>query len=159
MIAPKWLNELEVAEGVKGSPLSVLFLCFCTWINTRGSSSAGNFNNIITGAKLVILVFIIIVSFLNFQWKNFEPFLDEEKGFAGVIEASTILFFGYIGFDFMTTVSEESINPQKDVPQAIVFTVMISMTIYAVLSFAVNGVGNLAKSSSGDGEVALAEIF
>ena len=132
---------------------------FCTWLNTRGSKSAGNFNNIVTGAKLVILVFIIMMSFLNFQWKNFEPFLDEERGWGGVIEASTILFFGYSGFDFMTTVSEESINPQKDVPQAIVFTVMISMTIYAVLSFAVNGVGNLAKSSSGDGEVALAEIF
>ena len=99
------------------------------------------------------------MSFANFNWKNFDPFLDKDRGIGGVIEASTILFFGYSGFDFMTTVSEESINPQKDVPQAIVFTVLISMTIYAVLSFAVNGVGNLARSSSGDGEVALAEIF
>ena len=90
------------------------------------------------------MAFIASMSFLNFDIQNFTPFLDEEKGVPGVIEASTILFFGYLGFDFITTISEEAKNPKKDVPRAILFSVILSMAIYMILSFAVNGVGNLA---------------
>jgi APA family basic amino acid/polyamine antiporter len=90
---------------------------------------------------------------------NFVPFLNEEKGIPGVIEASTILFFGYLGFDFITTISEEAKNPQRDVPKAIIISVVLSMVIYVIISFAVNGVGNLGQVGSADGETALAEIF
>jgi APA family basic amino acid/polyamine antiporter len=43
----------------------------------------------------------------------------EDRGFTGVIEGATILFFGYIGFDFITTMAEEAKNPRRDVPLAI----------------------------------------
>ena len=82
--------------------------------------------------------------------------MNEELGIPGVIEASTILFFGYLGFDFITTISEEAINPQRDVPRAIIISVVLSMFIYVIISIAVNGVGNLAQAGSGDGETALA---
>jgi APA family basic amino acid/polyamine antiporter len=37
----------------------------------------------------------------------------------GVIEGATIVFFAYLGFDFITTISEEAKNPSRDVPIAI----------------------------------------
>ena len=64
-----------------------------------------------TSGKLVILAFIAIISFANFDTQYFVPFLNEDKGIAGVIEGSTILFFGYLGFDFITTIAEEAKNP------------------------------------------------
>lgn len=112
----------------------------------------------VTSGKLAILAMIALVSFANFEIKNFKPFLDEDRGFSGVLEGSTILFFGYIGFDFITTISEEAKNPQRDVPRAIQLSVILSMVIYATIAFAVSGVGNLS-ACSGDGETALAEIF
>ena len=39
----------------------------CTWIQNRGSESAGNFNNIITSIKLAILGFIIAISLSLFD--------------------------------------------------------------------------------------------
>lgn len=111
-----------------------------------------------TAVKLVILVFITLVSFWYFSIENFDPFFVEGKGFDGVIESTTILFFGYLGFDFMTTVTEEATNPIRDVPKAILISVVLSMLIYTMVTFAVSGVGNLA-AGRGDGETALAEIF
>jgi APA family basic amino acid/polyamine antiporter len=58
----------------------------------------------------------------------------------------------------MTTVTEEAINPIKDVPKAILISVLISIIIYATVSFSISGVGNLA-AGQGDGDTALAEIF
>ena len=112
----------------------------------------------VTIAKLGILAFIVLVSAFFFDIGNFSPFLIEEKGPLGVIEASTILFFGYLGFDFITTISEEALNPIKDVPIAILMSVILSMVIYTTVTFAVSGVGVLSNSD-GDGETALAEIF
>ena len=91
----------------------------CTWLQTRGSKEAADFNCLVTSLKLLILTFLAVVSFCHFDSKNFEPFLDEEKGVAGVFEGATILFVGYLGFDFITTVSEEAKNPKRDVPLAI----------------------------------------
>jgi APA family basic amino acid/polyamine antiporter len=76
----------------------------------------------------------------------------------GVIEGSTILFFAYLGFDFITTISEEAKNAKKDVPIAIILSVVLSMIIYVLISFSVCGVGKLSLIL-GDGETALAEIF
>lgn len=140
---PGWLNEFKI-YSITASPLAVLFLIFCTWITTLGSEAAGAFNNVVTSGKLLILAFITGVSLLNFKIENFTPFMNEELGVSGVIEASTILFFGYLGFDFITTISEEAKNPQRDVPIAIILSVVLSMLIYVVIAFSVNGVGNLA---------------
>ena len=84
--------------------------------------------------------------------------MNEEKGFGGVIEASTILFFGYLGFDFITTIAEEALNPIRDVPKAILLSVILSMVIYVIVTFAVSGVGKLADGHGG-GETAIADIF
>ena len=64
----------------------------------------------------MILLFIVIVSFANFNVENLSPLLVEDKGMTGVIEGATILFFGYLGFDFITTIAEEAKNPRRDVP-------------------------------------------
>ena len=134
-------------------------MIFCTWVTTLGSEAVGAFNNVVTSGKLFILFFITVVSLSNFKIENFTPFLDENRGVPGVIEASTILFFGYLGFDFITTITEEAMNPQKDVPVAIILSVVLSMAIYVLISFAVNGVGNMASVGSNEGETALGEIF
>ena len=140
------------------SILSVVALALFTVVSTKSAACAGVFNSIVTSGKLFILSFIVIVSLLNFDSKNFTPFFDEKKGVAGLIEGSTILFFGYLGFDFMTTIAEEAKNPVRDVPRAIILSNFICMMIYACVAFSVQGVGKLSEKS-GDGETALAEIF
>jgi len=155
--APSQLNDYSIF-GFQCSPLAAVFLISLTVLQNQGSKKAGNFNNVVTIGKLAILAFIICVSLFYFDIRNFDPFYIEDKGLIGIVEASTILFFGYLGFDFITTISEEALNPIRDVPVAILFSVILSMVIYTIVTFSVSGVGNLSLSS-GDGETALSDIF
>ena len=67
------------------SPLAVVFLIMVTAVSTAGTEIAGKFNHCVTSGKLFILAFLVITSLCLFKKENFEPFLDEEKGFSGVI--------------------------------------------------------------------------
>lgn len=76
--------------------------------------------------------------------------------------AGTRVFFAYIGFDFITTVSEETVNPQKEVPRAIMGALALVGFFYISVSFSVNGVMNLSevlKKNGGDTTTALVDIF
>ena len=51
-------------------------------------------------------------------------------GWQGVLTAAGIVFFAYIGFDAVTTVAEESKNPQKDLPIGILGSLVICTVLY-----------------------------
>ena len=76
--------------------------------------------------------------------------------------AGTRVFFAYIGFDFITTVSEETVNPKKEVPRAIMGALALVGFFYISVSFSVNGVLNLSevlKKNGGDSTTALVDVF
>jgi basic amino acid/polyamine antiporter, APA family len=85
---------------------------------------------------------------------NLAPLIPEDQGYEGIIQASNLLFFTYMGFDFISTLSEESINPKRDVPRAMVISIIAITFIYSLLAFAVTGMGHISKE-----ETALVMIF
>lgn len=64
---PEWLDNFIIGGWLPTSPLAAVFIMCCTWITTRGSESAGNFNNVVTSIKLCILLFIVVVALCNFE--------------------------------------------------------------------------------------------
>jgi APA family basic amino acid/polyamine antiporter len=60
-------------------------------------------------------------------------------GFGGVLTAATIVFFAYIGFDAVSTQAGEAINPKKDVPFAIVMSLVICTVLYILVSLVLTG--------------------
>ena len=48
-------------------------------------------------------------------------------GWGGVVTAATIVFFAYIGFDAVSTQAGEAINPKKDMPFAIIASLLICL--------------------------------
>jgi APA family basic amino acid/polyamine antiporter len=99
------------------------------------------FNFIFTSLKLCILCFIVTVSFIYFDISNYSPFFPEptDKGgpFRGIIEGATLVYYGYVGFDLMTIIAEESKNPAKDVPRAVVSSILYVCVVYMLISFSV----------------------
>jgi APA family basic amino acid/polyamine antiporter len=100
---------------------------------------SSKFNYIFTVSKLFILLFIIIVSFVYFDISNYSPFFNEKEGYQGIIKGATLVYYGYLGFDIMTIVAEESKNPVKEVPKAIVHSILYVAAIYILVSFSING--------------------
>lgn len=60
-------------------------------------------------------------------------------GWQGVLTAAGIVFFAYIGFDAVSTVAEETKNPQRDLPIGIIGSLLICTVLYLVVSLVLTG--------------------
>lgn len=63
---------------------------------------------------------------------NLSPFVP--FGAKGILKASGVLFFAYIGFDGVATLGEETKNPGKDIPIGLVGSMLITITVYCLLA-------------------------
>lgn len=139
--------------GLEGpTPAFNVAAFFITWVVTsvlvRGIQESAKTNNIIVITKLSVVLFVIIVGAFFVNTENWTPFIPERViddagqghfGWDGVITAATIVFFAYIGFDAVSTQAGEAINPKKDVPFAIVASLVICTILYILVSLVLTG--------------------
>lgn len=60
-------------------------------------------------------------------------------GWQGIVTAAGIVFFAYIGFDAVSTVAEETKNPQRDLPIGIIGSLIICTLLYLCVSLVLTG--------------------
>ncbi len=94
-------------------------------------------NTVMVIVKLVVLAFFIVVAFSAFDGDHFSDFAPH--GFSGIENAAALIFFAYIGFDAVSTGSEETKEPQRDLPIAIVGSLVIATVLYILVSVAAVG--------------------
>lgn len=152
LVGPSVPSQLFIL-GDGYNPFSVIFLIICTCICNRGTDVVGKFNTVLNIMKLTIFTFIIGIAFYHFDRSNLSPFLPE-SGLVGVLQGSNIIYFSYLGFDFICTLSDESINPSRDIPKAMTISIVAITVLYSVMALAVTAMGNI-----GGNETALVEVF
>jgi len=122
--------------GVFNLP-AVLIVLMVTLLLVRGTRESAQVNLVMVFIKIAVLIFFIIAAFTAFDADNLEPFNPE--GFGGITAAAGLIFFAYIGFDAVSTASEEANNPAKDLPIAIVGSLLISTFFYVLVAFGAIG--------------------
>ncbi len=119
-----------------------------TAVLVKGIKEAASTNNLIVILKVAVVLFVIIVGFFFVDVANWTPFIPEQIidakgdshfGWSGVVTAATIVFFAYIGFDAVSTQAGEAINPKKDVPFAIISSLIICTILYILVSLVLTG--------------------
>jgi APA family basic amino acid/polyamine antiporter len=76
---------------------------------------------------------------------NLEPFIPEntgkfgEFGWTGILRASGVIFFAYIGFDAVSVAAQEARNPQRDMPIGILGSLAICTVLYLLMSLTMVG--------------------
>ena len=90
-----------------------------------------------------------------FNGDNLTPFAPE--GADGVVSAAAIIFFAYIGFDAVSTGAEEAKNPKRDLPLAIVGSLVICTVIYILVAIA--AVGSLRRDELAESDAPLAAVL
>lgn len=99
-----------------------------------GASSV--LNTVMVAAKMAILLLFILVGTAYIKEENFYPLLPPQKGrnqfgVIGLLRASTISFFAYIGFDAVTTAAQEANeNAVKLLPISVLTSVGIATIVY-----------------------------
>jgi basic amino acid/polyamine antiporter, APA family len=94
-------------------------------------------NTIMVFVKTGILILFIALAFTAFNSDNLSPFM--HGGFDGVVSAAALIFFAYIGFDAISTSGEETKNPQRDLPIAILASLGIATVLYCLVAVAATG--------------------
>lgn len=128
-----------------------LLITFLVFVGTKESRNVSNAMVII---KLAIIVLIIIVGIFYVDIDNWTPFLP--NGFSGVMAAVSGVFFAYIGFDAVSTLAEESKNPQRDLPRGMIWSLVICTVVFIVLCLVLTGMASYKELGVSD---PLAEIF
>ncbi|BDB51726.1 APC family permease [Flavobacterium ammonificans] len=120
----------------------------------KGTQSAAKANNLIVLLKVSAVLFVIIAGAFFIDVDNWSPFIPEatqivEKdsthnayGLAGIVSGAAAIFFAYVGFDAVSTQAGEAINPKKDVPFAIIASLLICTTLYILVSLVLTGMMN-----------------
>ena len=131
--------------GVKNCSIwAPIFLAMLTYIYTRGIEESNTFNAVFTVLKLITLIMIIFIAFINFNSDNFSPFtLEEHGGFEGTFLAASLIFYGYLGFDFITTLSPDAIKPEKNIPMAVQVSTITCMGLYVLTAVSLAGMAPL----------------
>jgi basic amino acid/polyamine antiporter, APA family len=139
--------------GVFNLP-AVFIVLAITFLLVRGVTESARVNLIMVAVKLAVLLFFIVVAFVNFGTGNFQPFTP--TGVDGVTSAAAIIFFAYIGFDAVSTGSEEARNPSRDLPLAIIGSLVICTIFYVLTAVGALGIASPAQMSSSDAPLAAA---
>ena len=108
-------------------------------------------NNIITWWKLAIPVLTVIMLILvHFRGANFQQFGFAPNGIGGVLQAvpASGILFSFLGFRQAIELAGESANPQRNLPFAILGSVLLCLALYLALQLAFIGAlqpGHLAQ--------------
>jgi APA family basic amino acid/polyamine antiporter len=106
----------------------------------RGIKETKNASNIMVIIKLIVVVMVIAVGFFYVKPENWTPFLPE--GWSGVLAGVSAVFFAYIGFDAISTTAEECKNPQRDLPQGMMYSIIICTLLYVLIAIVLTGMVN-----------------
>jgi APA family basic amino acid/polyamine antiporter len=77
--------------------------------------------------------------------------------FNGVLSGAALIFFAFIGFDEVISLSEETKNPHKTVPRALMLSLVISTFLYTGVAIA--GVSILGADALGQSKRPMADIL
>jgi amino acid transporter len=86
------------------------------------------------------MVIFAMVGFMFFQGDNFVPFMP--FGFSGITLAVTLFFWSYTGFEAIVVPTGEVKNPSKNIPLAMILTLLITIVVYLLIAIAFVGMIN-----------------
>lgn len=117
------------------------------WMLTVKTEWGARANTVIVAIKVIGVALVIGVGVFYVNTDNWHPFIPAaitsegltQYGWGGVLAASSIVFFAVFGYDTLTTAAEESTNPQRDLPRAVLLSLAVSMALYVMVSLVLTG--------------------
>ncbi|HYG65676.1 MAG TPA: amino acid permease, partial [Thermoanaerobaculia bacterium] len=135
-------QALAEAPRLFGMPLvfnvpAFLIVMLITVVLVVGIRESAWFNSSMVVLKLAIIAFFIGLGAFYVQPENWTPFAP--NGFVGIAGAAAIIFFAYIGFDAVSTAAEETKDPGRSMPIAIIASLAVCTLIYIAVALVLTG--------------------
>jgi APA family basic amino acid/polyamine antiporter len=104
-------------------------------------------------AGMVLLKLVLVLGFVGVgaayvqpaHWHPFAP-----HGFRGIWTGASLAFFSYIGFDAISTLGEETKQPQRDLPRGMLWSLGICTVLYVAVAAVMTGLVPSSELATGD---------
>jgi len=110
-----------------------------------GIQESARVNAVIVIVKVAVVLMVIVGGLMFINTANWHPFIPPNTGefgkfgYSGILRASGVIFFAYIGFDAVSTAAQEAKNPQKDMPIGILGSLVVCTILYVLVSMVIVG--------------------
>ena len=131
-----WLPvSLETAERVVGVAIAAFFV----YINYRGASATGKVGAFFTLGQMAFVIGIAIVGLIvavaePSRVANFKPFMP--LGWHKLLVTMGFIYVAFEGFEVIAQAGDETIEPKRNIPKAMLYSVFIVTVVYVAVSFA-----------------------
>jgi APA family basic amino acid/polyamine antiporter len=151
-ISPKWLSPAYLPQGLQDLQGGVIYgtgwhigfnipaflvVMLLTVVLVRGIRESARTNNVMVLVKIAAILLFIFFGLSFIHPANYKPF--SPNGWSGVLAGGSIIFFTYIGFDSISTASEECRHPRRDVPIGILATLIVCTILYVGVAVVLTG--------------------
>jgi amino acid transporter/nucleotide-binding universal stress UspA family protein len=135
----QYVNEFFTFPDVVLGPLTLTSAkiialaggAFFVFVNYVGAKETGKLQNYIVVTLVGILAVFTAFGALNADIARLRPFAPD--GYTALLPVTGIIFVSYLGFVQITSVAEEIKEPGKNLPRAVIGSVLIVTTIYALV--------------------------
>ena len=125
-----YLNSLTDIPIIVGA---ILLLCLMSYVNFKGIKESSWLNVIFTFLEIIGLLIVMVIG-LKFIGKI--DYMEMNNGFTGVFKAAALAFFAYTGYETIIKLTEETKNPTKTIPRAIILSIIITSILYVLVALA-----------------------
>ena len=138
-----WLiGAAYLHDQFPGLPMPALILGFIvatTALNIVGFRFAKGVNGLLMGIQAVVIVLFVTLAFVFVGHSgpvlSLAPFSNPATGLAPIAAGAAIAAYSFLGFDAVTTLSEEAHDPRRALPRAIWLTALIGGVIFVVVAY------------------------
>ena len=130
-----WIKNLGEwhTEGFGSYPdiLAFVLVLLVALVVSSGAKHSAIFNKVVTLINLAVIAFVIGVGMFHINpenWTGHKQFLP--YGASGVLAGAASCFYCFVGFDVIATASEETKNPKRAIPLAIMLSLAVSFLAY-----------------------------
>lgn len=144
-----WTQAPSVS-GIKliGDVPAFLIVVLITVLVYVGIRESKRTNNVLVLLKVFVIILVVGVGGFYVNPDNWSPFAPH--GLSGVMKGVSAVFFAYIGFDAISTTAEECRNPQRDLPRAMIYSLVICTLLYVAITLVLTGMVNYKELAVGD---------
>lgn len=118
------------------------FIVVTTVLNLMGIKLAARVNLLLMTFQIAVLLFFVLLSvgYVAGSWGpaalfDPAPFDNRATTFPGVAAGAAIAAYALLGFDAVTTLAEETVEPRRTIPQAILLTALVGGVIFIVVAY------------------------
>jgi basic amino acid/polyamine antiporter, APA family len=144
LVYSEQLGWLQTGSAINLPAMIIIF--FLGLLASRGVQTATMLNSILVYIKVGIIFLFITCGLAYVNTDNLVPFVPPnngvvgEFGFSGILRGAGIVFFAFLGFDTVSTLAQESKNPQRDMPIGMLGSLLICTLLYILCGLVLTGV-------------------